>query len=646
MQRDQNRAVIEHITPSINGGKFPIKKVVNEYVTVEADVFADGNDVIQCALKYKHSKARKWREVRMVQLENDRWSSDFVVNKQGYYAYGIEAWVDYALNWQHGISRKIADGQRVVSELKDGIQYLLPIQKEVKGVEKEFIKKAIKAFEDEALYPKALELAQSKKLQKLLIQYPAKFFLVSSETLQVYVDREKAGFSTWYQFFPRSTGDQGTHGSFKTCEKILPRISDMGFDVLYFPPIHPIGNKNRKGKNNSTTAQTLDVGSPWAVGSKHGGHKTVNPALGSLSDFKSLIKSAKANNIEIAMDLAFQAAPDHPYITTNPEWFRWRPDGTVQYSKNPTKEHQDILPIHFETSAWKNLWDELLDICLYWIKQGVTIFRMDTPHEKPFQFWGWLINQVKLKHPDILFLSDVTSRSKVMNKLAKQGFSQSSTHFTKKNSKEELTQHLDDLTKSEQQYFLRPSFWPNTPNINPWSLQSGHENVYVVRHFLAATLSANYGIYGPVFELMEGSAIPGKQEYLNSEKYEIRNWDWKKENKLTHLITRVNQVRKKNKALQQTNNIQFCSIDNEHLIAYYKWDQEKKNHLLMVVNLDPYYRQKGLIHLPTEKLNDIEGASITAHDLITGDSYSWKKGIGLVDIHPELPYHLFELIIE
>ncbi|MBX2846146.1 MAG: alpha-1,4-glucan--maltose-1-phosphate maltosyltransferase [Saprospiraceae bacterium] len=643
MLRDQNRAIIEHIYPALNAGEFPIKAVVNEIIHVQADVFSDGHDVVQAALKYKHSKGRNWNEIRMEHVENDRWQAAFTVDKQGFFAYGIEAWVDYALNWQHGIERKIADGQHVTSELLDGVQYLLPILKEADSNEKDYLRNAISVFQDENQYAQAVTIAQSHELHDLFVKYPSKDFLVSSDSFQIYTDREKARFSTWYEFFPRSTGQDGQHGTFKTCEQIVPRVAKMGFDTLYFPPIHPIGEVNRKGKNNATTAEPGDVGSPWGIGSKHGGHKSIHPELGSLQDFLDLIQVAKEHDIEIAMDFALQCAPDHPYVKEYPEWFRWRPDGTVQYAENPPKKYQDILPIYFETSDWKKLWNELLDACMYWVEHGIKVFRVDNPHTKPFRFWGWLINEVKAKHPDVLFLSEAFTKPKVMHQLAKQGFTQSYTYFTWRNSKAELIEYLTELTQTDQKYFFRPNFWPNTPDINPWSLQSGHEPEYVIRHFLAATLSSNYGLYGPVYEYIENTAVSGKEEYYHSEKYEVRSWDWTKENKLTKLITKINYVRKAHKALQQTNNIHFCSIENDKILAYYKWDQNKDSHVLAIVNLDSNYTQQGWVQVPYHLLGKEVGTPLSMNDLITGNQYTWNEEWCFVELSPDLPYHLFEV---
>ena len=641
----QSRVIIENITPLINNGEYPVKSVVNETVPVTADIFADGHDIIAASVRYKHAKENKWKEVRMQPNVNDSWSAAFTVSKQGVYKYKIEAWVDHGLNWQHGITRKLEDGQTVTSELLEGALYLESIMKDAAATEATFLKDCVASFRHPGAYPKAVEMAMSHKLHQLLTKYPAKGILSESDEYSTYVDRLKARFSTWYEFFPRSASqEEGRHGTFKDCEQLLPRVANMGFDTLYFPPIHPIGEVNRKGKNNTTKANNDDVGSTWGIGSEKGGHKDIHPELGSLADFKALVKLAEKHGIEIAMDFALQAAPDHPWVKEHPEWFKWRPDGTVQYAENPPKKYQDILPIYFESKDWKNLWKEMLETALYWVETcGIKVFRVDNPHTKPFYFWGWLIGEVKKKHPDVLFLSEAFTRPKVMHQLAKQGFTQSYTYFTWRNTKQELIEYMEELTKTDQRYFFRPNFWPNTPDINPWSLQGGNEAVHLQRYFLAATLSSNTGIYGPVFEQMVSDALPGKEEYLDSEKFQLRHWDWKKENKLTTLISKINKIRKEQASLQQTNNIKFLAVENDQLLAYYKYSDDRENETIMIVNLDPYYGQKGWIQLPMSDLGIHEGQQVNVTDQITGSSYIWDKEWNFVELHPALPFHLFKI---
>jgi starch synthase (maltosyl-transferring) len=641
--QNQTRIIIESVKPQLDGGSFYIKRIVNQTVNLSAHVFADGHDVVECCVKFKHEKDKKWSEVRMSPTENDEWEAEFVVNKQGFYSYLIQGWVDYALNWQHGTERKINDNQHVKSELLEGAEYCQAILKEVTKEEKVYLNAAIKAFQDAKLYDSAIEIALSDELHQIFKKYPTRTLANSSVELKVYVDRKKALFSTWYEFFPRSTSETpGKHGTFKDCERLLPRVAEMGFDTLYFPPIHPIGEVNRKGKNNATTAEKGDVGSPWGIGSKHGGHKSTHPELGTIDDFKSLVKKAQSMGIEVAMDYALQAAPDHPYVKDFPQWFKWRPDGTVQYAENPPKKYQDIQPIYFESGDWKNLWKELLDVALFWVEEcGIRVFRVDNPHTKPFYFWGWLIGEIKKIHPDVLFLSEAFTRPKIMNELAKQGFSQSYTYFTWRNTKAELIEYVTELTQTEQKEFFRPNFWPNTPDILPFALQTGNESVYLQKYFLAATLSSSVGIYGPAYEfLVHQPMAKGKEEYLNSEKYEVYHWDWEAKNKLTTLITRINHIRKQQESLQQTNNIVFCKTDNEQLIAYYKFNDAKTDHTLMVCSLNAQNPLQAVVRLPLEEIGN---QPVRVTDLITGNSYYWDREWNFVELHPALPFHLFKI---
>lgn len=643
--QNQTRIIIENIKPQLDGGVFQIKRIVGQTVTVTADVFSDGHDVVECCVKYKHEKDKKWSEVRLIPTSNDEWTTSFKVEKQGVYTYFVEGWVDYALNWQHGTERKINDNQHVKSELLEGAEYCSAILKEVTKAEKAYLNKAIKAFQNESEYNDAIQIALSNDLHQIFKKYPTRTLANTSLELQVYVDRKKALFSTWYEFFPRSASSElGKHGTFKDCEVLLPRVAEMGFDTLYFPPVHPIGEVNRKGKNNATNAQTGDVGSPWGIGSKHGGHKSTHPDLGSIDDFKSLVKKAKALGIEVAMDYALQAAPDHPYVKDFPQWFKWRPDGTVQYAENPPKKYQDIQPIYFESADWKNLWKELLDVALFWIEEcDIKVFRVDNPHTKPFYFWGWLISEIKKKHPDVLFLAEAFTRPKIMHELAKQGFTQSYSYFTWRNSKAELIEYVEELTKTDQKEFFRANFWPNTPDINPYPLQSGNESVFLHKYFLAATLSSNVGIYGPVYEYLVHAAMPGKEEYHNSEKYEIYHWDWNVRNKMTMIISRINRIRHEHASLQQTTNIQFCNTDSDQVLAYYKFDDEKSDETLMICSIDPYYNKQVWVQLPVNSLGLRNGQPIKVTDLITGNSYIWDKEWNFVELHPALPFHLFKI---
>lgn len=640
----QQRVLIENIAPQLQGGAFFIKRVVGELVHVTADILGDGHDVLQAEVCYKPKQSKKWETQRFTHSNNDSYTATFKVEKQGFYVYKVNAWIDYALNWQHGIEAKINDGQHVKSELLDGVQHLEARLKMVSDEDRAFLEQAITDFEDESHYDDASAKAISERLHTIFKEHPLRKFANESKNLEIYVDRLKARFSTWYEFFPRSAASEpGQHGTFKDCERLLPRVAAMGFDTLYFPPIHPIGEVNRKGKNNATHAQEGDYGVPWAIGSSQGGHKSIHRELGTEEDFKKLIQKAKDLDIEIAMDLAFQAAPDHPYLSAHPEWFRKRPDGTMQYAENPPKKYQDIVNFNWESSDYENLWQELLSVALHWVDMGVKVFRVDNPHTKPFYFWNWFINEIKKMHPDVLFLAEAFSRPKIMQQLAKQGYTQSYSYFTWRTSKHELIQYVEELTQTKQKEYFRPNFWPNTPDINPYHLQGANESQHLIRYALAATLSSNIGLYGPVYEFMVSDAVPGKEEYMDSEKYQIKHWDWTHENKLMRLITKINVIRHQQTALQQTNNIQFLDVHNDALLAFYKWDQERSCELLIVVSLDPYYPQSGSVRLPWQDLGMNPGQQITLRDLVTDSTYNWHEEWNYVELHPALPFHIFKI---
>lgn len=644
MEELRNRTVIENIRPLIDGGLYPVKRIVGEFVDIDADIYTDGHDVMNAWLHVKHSKERSWTKYPLTHIVNDEWKVRFQVEKQGTYTYFVEAWVDYALNWQHELDRKVKGGQHVNVELLDGVQYTdrLPAKT---AAQKAFVKKCKSLFQDAKKYDEAIELAQSAELKALFEANPYQTFVTRSADMKVWVDRPRAGFSAWYEFFPRSSNaTPGDHGTFADAAKRLPYVAEMGFDVVYFPPIHPIGEVNRKGKNNATKAEKDDVGSPWAIGSKLGGHKDINPALGTLTQFKAFVKEANKLGIELAMDFALQCAPDHPYVKSNPQWFRWRPDGSVQYAENPPKKYQDILPIYFECEDWQNLWKELLSIVTYWVDQGVTIFRVDNPHTKPFRFWKWLIAEVHASRPDIIFLAEAFTRPKIMHQLAKVGFTQSYTYFTWRNSKAELMQYMDELSTDPSRQYFRPNFWPNTPDILPYELQQPNEATFLARYFLAATLSGNYGMYGPVYENMLYQAMPGKEEYMDSEKYEIGRHVWDTRGKLKQVIRMVNQLRKHHPALQDTFNYKACAVQNDQLMGYFKSDGKGDN-LILVVNLDPYYTQAGVVQVPIAALGIAPGQPYGVVDLITQASYQWNGEWNYVEINPHgLPFHCFQIL--
>lgn len=643
MQKQQ-RVVIDRCSPQINCGEFFIKRVVGQLVNVSADILADGHDVIAAEVCYKHSDDQKWSTSRMRAGTNDEWFGAFQVERQGFYSYKIQGWVDHALNWQYGIRRKIEDGQHVKSELEEGVQYLEYVLNKAGKTESNYLDKLINLFRDDASYQTAIKEAVTDKLKSIFEKYPDKFLVNSSKELSVYVDRKKALFSTWYEFFPRSSSfEAGKHGTFKDCLPLLDRVVEMGFDTLYFPPVHPIGDLNRKGKNNTTTTEEGDVGSCWGIGSRLGGHKTIHPELGTLEDFKELVAKAKELGLEIAMDYALQAAPDHPWVKEHPSWFKWRPDGTVQYAENPPKKYQDILPIYFESEDYKALWAECLDILYFWIDCGIRIFRVDNPHTKPFYFWSWIIKEVKEKYPDVIFLAEAFTRPKIMQQLAKLGYSQSYTYFTWRDNKHELIGYVEELTKTEQAEYMRPNFWPNTPDINPYHLQNANESKHIQRYVLAATLSSNLGIYGPVFEQMISEPLPGREEYMNSEKFQYHHYDWHKDNWLIKLISGINRARNDHEALQQTNNIRFCHIDNEQLMAFYKWNDSKTSEVFVVISLDHHHSQRGTVQLPAHELGIQPHDQLQITDILPDIQYTWNGEWNFVELHPNMPFHIFKI---
>lgn len=643
----QKRVIIAGISPEIDGGLHPISRVVGEEVRVEADVFTDGHDIIACELLYKHDSEKNWNAVPMKALINDRWTASFKVSLQGHYAYTIKGWVDHGLTWQSELERKFNGNQHVSVELKDGINLLKDLNGKLDKTEKALVKEASKLFKEaDKNYHDAVKMALGSDIKALFQKYPdTKFATICEKELGVYVDRIKARFSAWYEFFPRSTSEiMGQHGTFKDCERILPRIAGLGFDTIYLPPIHPIGIQHRKGKNNAVTAMEGEPGSPWAIGASDGGHKDVLKDLGTIEDFRNFVSEAEKVGIEVALDFALQCSPDHPYVKEHPQWFKWRSDGTVQYAENPPKKYQDVLPFYFETDDWENLWIELKSILLYWIEQGVKIFRVDNPHTKPFRFWKWLIAEIKLQYPEVLFLSEAFTRPTIMYQLAKIGFTQSYTYFSWRNSKAELVEYMNELTKDEPKEFFRPNFWPNTPDINPYILQTGKESQFITRYVLAATLSSNYGLYGPVYDFIIHQPIAGKEEYADSEKYEIYNWDWKHNNKMMDVMRTVNFARKREEALQETNNLVICNNDHGEILAYYKSNADKSSEILVVVNFSSTHKVSSWIQLPLKEMGIPAGSPVMMVDLFTNAEYRWQNEWNYVELDPHvLPFHLFKI---
>jgi starch synthase (maltosyl-transferring) len=644
----QTRVVIEGLRPEINGGRLPIKRVIGESVVVEADIFADGYDAISALLLYRKEDDPKWSETPMELLVNDHWRGSFVVDELGRYRYTIAAWVDQFRSWRQDLLKKFQAGQEVSIELLVGAQLITEASQRAPKAERQKMAQWASTLQStQAAEQAKVQLALSEELSKLMDNCPDRRFAITyPKELVLVADREKALFSTWYEMFPRSCAPgSGHHGTFKDCEARLPYIAAMGFDVLYFPPIHPIGHTHRKGRNNNPEANPGDPGTPWAIGSEEGGHKSVHPQLGTLEDFQNFVAKARQYDIEIALDIAFQCSPDHPYVREHPEWFRWRPDNTVQYAENPPKKYEDIYPFEFETESWQELWEELKNIVLFWIKQGIRIFRVDNPHTKPFPFWEWLISDIKNSYPDVIFLSEAFTRPKVMYQLAKLGFTQSYTYFAWRNTKWELTKYFTELTQTEVREYFRPNLWPNTPDILTEYLQFGGRAAFMARLVLAATLGASYGIYGPAFELCENRPKePGSEEYLDSEKYEIKNWDIAKPDSLNDFITRVNRIRRENPALHSDWSLRFHEVDNEQLICYSKRIDDFSNVVLVVVNLDPHHTQSGWVEFPLEELGIDPQKPYQMHDLLSDARYLWQGSRNYVELNPQIvPAHIFRM---
>lgn len=640
MLSGKKRVLIENIQPQVDDGLYPAKRTVGERVDVTAAIFGDGHDHIRGEVLYKKQGAGAWTRVALTPTYNDEWHAAFYVLEKGNYVFTVQAWIDHFETWYDGFKKKALAKVDVTVELTEGVLLLKQL-----GKTNTLLLSVARKLEDKN-QDTAINYVLSEDFAQIVHENPLRENETRSEKEYVIqVEHSKANFSAWYEFFPRSSSfEAGKHGTFKDCIRLLPRIAAMGFDVLYFPPIHPIGKVNRKGKNNNVNSQPGEPGSPWAIGSDEGGHKSILPALGTLEDFKHLVSEAQKSGIDIAMDIAFQCAPDHPYVKDHPDWFKQRPDGSIQYAENPPKKYQDIYPFNFESDDWKNLWEELKSVFIYWIDQGVKIFRIDNPHTKPIPFWQWVIAEVQKKHPDIIFLSEAFTRPKIMASLAKVGFTQSYTYFTWRVSKQELTEYMNDLVLGQSRNYFRPNFWPNTPDILPYHLQHQGENVFILRYALAATLSSNYGVYGPPYEFGENSPLEGKEEYYNSEKYEVRHYDWKRTNRLTDIMSLLNKARKENKALQSTWNLQFCPIENSQIIAYLKATDDLSNIMLVIVNLDPNNTQHGYVQLPKTTLHLGEKINVKLHDLVTDEHFTWTQEWNYVHLNPhKMPFHLFKL---
>ena len=640
------RAVIENVTPSVDGGRFAAKRIAGERVVVEADCFGDGHDAIACLLLWRREESARWQEAPMVAIGNDRWRGTFVAQAPGAYRYTVTAWVDAFLSWRHDFARRVEDEDLRVASLV-GARLVEAAARRARGEDGERLNGWAAQLREAHELPDLKRIGLDEELAAIAGRHPDRSLAVTCEIeYPLVVDRERARFSAWYEMFPRSASSQpARHGTFRDCVARLPYVAQMGFDVLYLPPIHPIGRVNRKGRNNALVALSQDTGSPWAVGAAEGGHKSIHTELGTIEDFRRLLASARERGIEIALDIAFQCAPDHPYVAEHPEWFRWRPDGTVQYAENPPKKYQDIFPFEFESDEWRALWAELASVIRCWAAEGVRIFRVDNPHTKPFPFWEWAIAELKREHPDAIFLAEAFTRPKVMHRLAKLGFSQSYTYFAWRNTKHELVAYFTELTQGPGREYFRPNLWPNTPDILTEYLQYGGRAAFVSRLVLAATLSASYGIYGPAYELQEASPLaPGGEEYNDSEKYQIRHWNLEAPHSLSEFISRLNRARRENPALQTDASLRFFPVDNESLLCYCKATEDLENAVVAVVNLDPHYAQSGWVELDLAALGVDAHTPYQMHDLISGARFLWSGPRNFVRLDPQRsPAHVFAL---
>jgi starch synthase (maltosyl-transferring) len=599
-------------------------------------------------LLYRREKDPDWSEAPMSPTVNDRWRGEFVASELGRWVFTVEGWVDAFQTWRRDMEKRILAEQDTAVDYLMGADLLEAAADRAAGVDSTRLASAAASLRDPARAAEYRSIALDASLKALMTRYPDRSLASRYEReLVVTVDPVRARFSAWYEFFPRSTSPvAGRHGTFRDSEAWLPYVAGMGFDVLYLPPIHPIGLTFRKGRNNSVRAEAEDVGSPWAIGGAAGGHMSIHPDLGTLDDFRSLVRKAREFDIQIAIDIAFQVSPDHPYVKEHPQWFRSRPDGTIQYAENPPKKYQDIYPFDFETVDWKPMWDELRDVFLFWVKEGVEIFRVDNPHTKAFPFWEWAIGEVKRAHPQVLFLSEAFTRPKVMYRLAKAGFSQSYTYFPWRHTKQEITEYFTELAQSRAREFFRGNHWPNTPDILTEFLQTSERAGFTLRFLLASLLGSNYGIYGPVFEQMVNEPVrPGSEEYRDSEKYEVRHWDLKKTGTLAEFIGLVNRVRRENSALQNDHSLRFHEISNDQMLCFSKQSADGTNLVLVVINLDPHHTHSGFVELPAAEFGLENTRAYQMHELLTGARYIWHGSRNFVEINPSsVPAQVFRVL--
>jgi starch synthase (maltosyl-transferring) len=640
-------AVIENLRPLIDGGRYPIKRVVGEDLAVEADIFKDGHDVVAAILKWRVVGASNWHETAMAHIDNDRWGGACSLHENAIYEYTVEAWTDTFRGWRHEFATKFNAGiANLQSEALEGAKLLEAAAQRATNIEDYTRLRELAEKIWTAEYPEINHIAQSSELEVLMSTYPDRSHSTQyAPPPRVVVDRVRARTAAWYEFFPRSAEGRGDRGS--TFRDALPRIDDakaMGFDVIYFPPIHPIGHTNRKGRNNSVTSEPGEPGVPYAIGNEVGGHKAIEPSLGSMEDFLWLEDEVIGRDMEIALDFAINCSPDHPYVHEHPEWFYKRPDGTIKFAENPPKKYEDIYPLNFRCENWRGLWEEMTSIILFWAVLGVRAFRVDNPHTKPVAFWEYLISTVRAKFPDVIFLSEAFTKPKMMKTLAKAGFTQSYTYFTWRTAKQELIDYFTELTQTEMKEYFRGNLWPNTPDILPVHLQEDGPPAFRIRAVLATTLSSVYGIYSG-FELCENTPIPGREEYLDSEKYQWKERDWDAPGNIKPLITRLNRIRKENRALHFYDNLRFYPAENDSILFYGKATRARDNIIFVAVNLDPKQTQHSFVDVPLDDFGLSESEEYQMHDLLTDARYTWRGRRNYVELNPHLEQaaHIFRL---
>ncbi len=642
--------VISNIWPSIEGGRYPVKRIAGETLGVWADIFRDGHGKLAAVVKWRRRGISAWEERRLTQGENDRWKGGIPLLELGEWEYTIEAWQDDFLSWHHEFVRKsdaLGPGETLETESIEGAIILEEsarfAEQAGETADAEVLRRASRAIY-EARPAAVLETVADEDLRSLLTRWTNRSFSTTAAPVhRVLVERERAGFSSWYEFFPRSAeGREDRHSTFRDCLERVRYAKEMGFHVIYFPPIHPIGVTFRKGKDNALTCEPDDVGSPWAIGSAEGGHYTVHPALDTLEDFEWLVRESNAIGMEIALDFAINCSPDHPYVKEHPDWFFQRPDGSIKFAENPPKKYQDIFPLNFHCRDWRTLWEEMVRVVLFWVDRGVKIFRVDNPHTKPVAFWEYLISEVRGQHPDVIFLAEAFTRPRMMEMLAKVGFTQSYTYFTWRVHRPEIIEYVNELAHSDVKEYFRGNFWPNTPDILAVPLDGGTPAVFQIRAALAATTMPNWGIYSG-FEFCENERHPDREEYRDNEKYQLKQRDWSRPG-IRAFIARLNHVRNTHPEFQRLSNLQFLPVDNDRLIAFARTSPDRENDIIVIINLDPDHTREGTVTLPRECLPSPDGVPYGVRDLMDDEVYTWHGPSNWVSLNPAVkPVHIFRI---